>query len=218
MKLIIGLGNPGRKYQGTRHNIGFDVLAELHRRFGCQKPSAKFDSEVVEFTHQERRALLLSPLTYMNNSGRAVKAAADFYKLSLSDLIVVCDDFNLELGRIRFRVRGSSGGQKGLQDIIERLGSQEINRLRIGIGLPPPRWEVSDYVLSRFRAEEIDTMADTVRRAADGVLYWMDHGIESCMNRFNADPDKRSNRSASNETSDRSGAVDEVENSKRDVK
>ena len=154
MKLIVGLGNPGRKYADTRHNIGWEVLAELQRRLGAGRPRAKFQGEVVEAVWEGTRVLLLCPLTYMNGSGASVLAARDFYKIETDDLIVVCDDFNLPLAKLRFRAKGSAGGQKGLQDVIRRLGTDQFARLRIGIDSPPPQWDVADYVLSRFADEE----------------------------------------------------------------
>lgn len=192
MKLIVGLGNPGKKYVDTRHNVGFRVIAELHERFGKPRPSSKFDSELVQVrvSSVDQKVLLQSPLTFMNASGKAVRAALDFYKISTTDLLVVCDDFNLNLGRLRFRPNGSAGGQNGLKDIIQKLGTQEFARLRIGVGKPPEGWDVANYVLSKFRADESSDSDAAVKRAADGVLTWIDQGTEEAMGRFNADPNK----------------------------
>ena len=132
MKLVVGLGNPGRKYAETRHNVGFQVAATLASRFGQSTPRSKFQGEIVEGLIGTEKLLLLCPNTYMNRSGSSVLAARDFYRLELSDLIVVCDDLSLPLGKLRMRKRGSSGGQNGLRDIITRLGSEEFPRLRIG--------------------------------------------------------------------------------------
>ena len=192
MKLVVGLGNPGKKYLGTRHNIGFEVLAELHRRLGSEKPVAKFDSELVQVNIASGQVLLQSPLTYMNLSGRAVGAVLDFYKMSLDDLLVVCDDFNLPLGRLRFRPSGSAGGQNGLKDIIRRVKTDVFSRLRLGVGQPPANWDVSNYVLSRFREDEKVEMERMVTRAADGVLTWVEQGTSVCMNRYNAFPTETS--------------------------
>ena len=192
MKLIVGLGNPGKKYDGTRHNVGFQVIAELHKRFGQPRPSAKFDSELVQVqvSSDNLKVLLQSPLTFMNLSGKAVRAALDFYKISTQDLLVICDDLNLDLGRLRFRPSGSAGGQNGLKDIIQKLGSQEFARLRVGVGKPPQGWEVSNYVLSKFRDDESVDLQKAIERAADGVLTWIDSGTAEAMNRFNADPNQ----------------------------
>ena len=201
MKLVVGLGNPGRKYRGTRHNVGFEVIAELHQRKESPRPAAKFDSEIVQITVADQKTLLQSPLTYMNKSGRSVKAAIDFYKLSLDDVLIVCDDFNLTLGRLRFRPNGSAGGQNGLKDIIRQLGTDQISRLRIGIGHPPPQWDVSDFVLSRFAEDQSIIAREAIRRAAEGVEIWVERGTIECMNRFNADPNKKTKpASADDET------------------
>src|SRR5688572_15713817 len=133
MKLIAGLGNPGRKYEGTRHNIGFAVVADLARRHGAGKPKTAFEGEVVDVDLQGERAVLLCPRTFMNRSGHSVVLARDFYKLSNDELMVVCDDFNLPLASLRIRAKGSSGGQKGLADTIRHLG-EEFPRLRVGVG------------------------------------------------------------------------------------
>jgi PTH1 family peptidyl-tRNA hydrolase len=185
MKLIVGLGNPGRKYQATRHNVGFAVLAELARKFATGRPKTKFHGEVVEAVLDGQKALLLGPKTYMNRSGASVQAARDFYKLPHEDLLVVCDDLNLPLAKLRFRAKGSSGGQKGLADIINRLGTEEFSRLRIGIGPPPEGWEATDYVLARFTPEEKPDMEEAVLRSADAVAVWAREGIQRCMNQYN---------------------------------
>ena len=141
MKLIVGLGNPGRKYQGTRHNIGFEVVLELAARYQAGSFRRKFNGKVNEVRVGETPALLLLPTTYMNLSGSSVLAARDFYRIPTEEVLVVCDDFNLSLAQLRFRARGSAGGQKGLADILRRLGTQEVSRLRFGVGAPPPRWD-----------------------------------------------------------------------------
>lgn len=186
MKLIVGLGNPGTQYKGTRHNVGFEVLARLARRYGMGTPRSRFQGEVVEATIAGQKALLLTPLTFMNLSGASVLAARDFYKLELADLLIVCDDFSLPLGKLRFRAKGTSGGQKGLADVMRRLGSEEIPRLRIGIGVPPPGRDVTGYVLGRFPAEDQPEIQAALDRASEGVVAWVERGIEHCMNQYNA--------------------------------
>ncbi len=185
MKLIVGLGNPGRKYEGSRHNVGFAVLAELARRFATGRARVKFQGELVEAELDGERALLLGPETYMNHSGASVRAACDFYKLPHEDLLIVCDDLNLPLAKLRFRAKGSSGGQKGLADVIDRLGTEEFARLRIGIGAPPEGWDATDYVLGRFTAEEKPDIEEAILRAADAVAVWARQGIQHCMNQYN---------------------------------
>ncbi len=185
MKLVVGLGNPGRRYQGTRHNVGYLVLAELARRFGTPPPRSRFHGEVVEADIEGEKALLLSPTTFMNLSGVSVQEAKSFYKLPNEDLLVLCDDLNLPVGKLRVRSRGSSGGQKGLDDIIERLGSDEFSRLRVGIGAAPDGWDWADYVLSKFTPEELPEIERAVGLAAEAVAVWARQGVESCMNQYN---------------------------------
>jgi peptidyl-tRNA hydrolase, PTH1 family len=185
MKLVVGLGNPGRKYQGTRHNIGFTVLDELARKHGLGQRRGAYSGEVVEANLDGEKTLLLWPHTFMNLSGGSVLAARDFYKLSDEDLLIVCDDFNLPLAKLRFRSGGSSGGQKGLADIVRRLGTEEISRLRVGVGSPPPGFDAADFVLSKFRKDEEADMTEAAWRAADAVVVWVKSGIADCMNRYN---------------------------------
>jgi len=186
MKLIVGLGNPGGKYKDTRHNVGFEVAARLAKKFATAQPRAKFQGEIVEATIAGQKALLLTPLTFMNASGASVLATRDFYKIENENVLVVCDDFALPLGKLRLRPKGSSGGQKGLEDILRRLGTEEVPRLRIGIGIPPPGRDVAGYVLSRFAKDEQPEIAEAIERAAEGAAAWVELGLESAMNRYNA--------------------------------
>jgi PTH1 family peptidyl-tRNA hydrolase len=188
MKIVVGLGNPGRKYNGTRHNVGFDVLARLGQRYDIGRPKAKFNAEVAETNIKNQKTILLSPLTYMNLSGQSVRAAVDFYKLPLTDLLVICDDINLDVARLRFRPSGSAGGQNGLKDIIQRLGSQAFGRLRVGVGRPPPHWDAADFVLGKFSQEDQSEIDLCVARAANAVEVWVEQGMQTAMNQFNADP------------------------------
>jgi peptidyl-tRNA hydrolase, PTH1 family len=185
MKLIVGLGNPGRKYEGTRHNVGFRVIAELNRTHGAAKAKLAFQGEIVETKFDTERVLLLCPHTLMNLSGGSVLAARDFYKIANEDLLIVADDFNLPLGKLRFRGGGSSGGQKGLENIISRLGSDEIPRLRIGIGSPPEGREGADFVLGRFTKAELPEIDEAIWRAADAAVAWVRDGLAVSMNRYN---------------------------------
>lgn len=185
MKLVVGLGNPGRRYVGTRHNVGFAVLAELAGRYAAGGVKSKFHSEVVEADLEGCRVLLLSPLTFVNKSGTAVAAAKNFYKIPDADLLIVCDDLNLPLGKLRFRARGSAGGQKGLEDIIRRLGTEDFARLRIGIGAPPEGWDWPDYVLSKFTKQETPDVERIGCNAADAVALWARQGVDVCMNQYN---------------------------------
>jgi peptidyl-tRNA hydrolase, PTH1 family len=186
MKLVVGLGNPGPKYAGTRHNVGFDVLDRLASSAPGSTVWTKFESELCDVTLGTEKVLLAAPQTFMNLSGRAVRGVVDFYKLTPQDLLVVCDDLNLEPGRLRLRSSGSAGGQKGLQNIIQHLGTQEFARLRIGIGRPPGRMDASAYVLQRFSDREREIMDVSIAEAAEGVGLWVREGIQAAMNRLNA--------------------------------
>ncbi|QDU29906.1 Peptidyl-tRNA hydrolase [Anatilimnocola aggregata] len=186
MKLIVGLGNPGKQYTGTRHNVGFATLAKLIATRSSGPAKAKFQGELYEATIAGQRSLLLLPLTYMNGSGASVLAARDFYKIEHPDILVICDDFALPLGKLRFRGKGSSGGQKGLDDVIRRLGSDEIPRLRIGIGAPAPGRDVPGYVLGRFAPDEQSAADESIVRAAESAEAWVEKGLSYCMNQYNA--------------------------------
>ena len=188
MKLVVGLGNPGRKYEKTRHNVGFDVLDVLARKLSASPPQAKFDGQLTEIMPGGTKTLLLWPHTFMNLSGTSVGKAKDFYRIADEDLLVVCDDLNLPLDRLRFRPSGSSGGQKGLADIIRRLGSEQFSRLRIGVGPAPPNWDAADFVLGKFTKDEGPRIEMAIDRAADAVADWVTSGIDYCMNRYNSSP------------------------------
>ncbi len=190
MKVVTGLGNPGRRYHETRHNIGFDVLAELADRYGRPRSSMKFEGEIVEVAIAGEKVLLLAPQTYMNLSGRSVQKCVRFFQLELQDLIVVCDDMNLPTGQLRLRKSGSAGGQKGLQDIIQRLGTQDFSRLRIGIDRPDSDRPSTDYVLGRFSKSDRQLVDEAVRSAADGIEQWVRDGIDAAMNTVNAPREK----------------------------
>jgi len=185
MKLIVGLGNPGRKYDGTRHNIGFNVVAELARRCGEEEFRKGFQGETADVRVGNERLLLLRPHTYMNRSGGSAVEARDFYKLTNADLLVICDDLNLPFGKLRIRASGSSGGQKGLEDVIRCCGGDDVPRMRIGIGQPPDRMDAADFVLAKFSAAEKKEMTAAVDTAADAVELWAREGIAVCMNRYN---------------------------------
>ena len=185
MKLIVGLGNPGKAYEGTRHNVGFDVLAILAARAGSPVRRQRFQGEVAQTSVRGASALLLWPLTWMNLSGSSVLAARDFYKIEHANILVICDDFQLTLGAIRLRGSGSGGGQNGLADVLARLDSTAVPRLRIGIGPVAPGWKTADFVLGRFAAHERADVATALERAADAVEEWAAFGIDTAMNRFN---------------------------------
>src|SRR3954469_13355111 len=167
-KLVVGLGNPGSKYEGTRHNIGFEVVDRLAEGGSGATFTRKFDGLLAEIEIDFRRVLLLKPETFMNLSGRSVAQVLRFYKLELADLLVVSDDLSLPLGKLRIRGGGSDGGQKGLRDIAAQLGTEGFARLRIGIGERGPV-DAADFVLSRFRSAERPIIDDTLILAAQAV-------------------------------------------------
>lgn len=189
MKLVVGLGNPGAKYRGTRHNVGFEVVAELAKRYQAGKPANKFQAEYQDVQIAGTKVVLVAPLTYMNRSGESVWQFVRFYQVDPADLVVVCDDMNLPLEKLRWRAGGSAGGQKGLSDIIQRLGTDGFPRLRVGIGRPPGRMDPTGWVLGRFWDEERTAAEMMLLRAADSVETWVREGIEATMNRFNREPD-----------------------------
>lgn len=182
MKAIVGLGNPGREYAGTRHNIGFDILDEVARRWHVQLRPWKSVADVAVVG--ARGIVLVEPQTYMNLSGDAVSRIAAFHKLDPADVLVVVDEVQLPLGRLRVRRSGSAGGHNGLKSIIQHIGA-EFPRLRVGVGRGDPRWDLADHVLSKFGREERDAVADVVNRAADAVELFADEGLDVVMNRFN---------------------------------
>jgi len=190
MKVVVGLGNPGPKYHGTRHNIGYAVVDYLAAGPGVSSFRNRFQSQVAEMTEGGEQVLLVKPETFMNLSGRAVRPIMDFYKLEVKDFLVVCDDIALPVGKLRVRAKGSDGGQKGLRSIQEHLGTADYGRLRIGIGAPGEYEDAADYVLSRFSPGERPVIEDAIAAAAQGVLLWVRQGIDVCMNRVNGGPEK----------------------------
>jgi PTH1 family peptidyl-tRNA hydrolase len=187
MKLVVGLGNPGRRYAGTRHNIGFDVLDRLTGRHGLEWESAPADALITRW--RAAGALLAKPLTFMNLSGQAVGELLRFFKIDLADLLIVVDDVNLDLGRLRARAAGSAGGHNGLKSVIAHLGTEEFARLRIGVGRGDGRRDLADHVLATFEPDERTVVAGTVDRTADAVELFVAEGIGAVMNRFNRKED-----------------------------
>jgi PTH1 family peptidyl-tRNA hydrolase len=189
MRVVVGLGNPGSKYAGTRHNIGFLVIDYLAESPRAGRFQSRFQGLIAEVMEGNEKVLLVKPETFMNLSGRCVREVLSFYQVPVENLLVVCDDINLPLGKLRVRARGSDGGQKGLRDIQNHLGTDEYARLRIGIDSPGEA-DTADYVLSRFRPSEKPVMEEAVRNAAEAVVHWVHNGVEACMNRYNAGPER----------------------------
>lgn len=203
MRLVVGLGNPGPEYVGTRHNIGFEVLDAFAERLGWvgkgdfnRLAKAKFEGLTIDGvvsleTGGTEKVLLLKPLTYMNLSGRSVQSAMSFFQLTPREVLVVLDDVALPCGRLRLRGSGSSGGHNGLKDIERALGTSDYPRLRIGIDPPPPRVAQKDYVLGRFGPEQRATVELAIARACGAIVTWIDKGLNVAMNQFNAAEDQK---------------------------
>jgi PTH1 family peptidyl-tRNA hydrolase len=194
MKLVVGLGNPGREYAGTRHNVGFEVVDRLAVKIGWMRPGefdrlakSKFDGLVYDGLAGNEKMVLLKPATFMNLSGRSVQSAMAFYQLSAEDVMIVLDDVALPCGKIRIRPGGSSGGHNGLKDIERSMGTSQYPRLRVGIDAPPPRIPQRDYVLGRFSEEQKKAIEPAYARAAEAIVMWIEKGINAAMNQFNAD-------------------------------
>jgi len=185
MYLIIGLGNPGRKYDNTRHNVGFAVIDKIAEKLNIQVDKKQAQSLVQSSFWQGKKVLLVKPQTYMNLSGQAVLELVNFYHDQIEDLLVIHDDLDLPVGQLRFKREGGSGGHNGLKSIIKYLNSQDFNRLKIGISRPPEYMEVVDYVLTSFTKEEEKILTPTIERAVDGIQEWLENGIDSAMNLFN---------------------------------
>lgn len=190
-KMIVGLGNPGPEYARTRHNVGFQVVDLFAERHGLkfdkvQKRARVALGQVNLASGWSGRVLLVKPLTFMNASGEAVGPLVKFYKVPLADMLVVFDDLDLPIGRLRLRPDGGSSGQKGVKSIIQHLGSEAFPRLRIGIGRPPGQMDPADYVLQPFAAEQEAEMTFVRIRAADAIETWLAQGIVAAMNQFNA--------------------------------
>lgn len=199
MRLIVGLGNPGSEYVGTRHNVGWELLDALAMRMGWIGAAGDFqrlakrrfdgiamDGNLTLPSGQVEKVLLLKPMTSMNLSGRAVQAAMSFYRIATPDILIVLDDLALPCGRIRLRCSGSSGGHNGLKDIERALGSRDYPRLRIGIDPPPGRVPQKDYVLGRFSESQRAGLGVALDRGVEATLLWIEKGMEAAMNQFNA--------------------------------
>ena len=184
--LIAGLGNPGFQYEKTRHNAGFMAADKIAEKYGVQFTKRKFDSVYGEFTLGKTRVLLLKPQTYMNNSGSAVSAAAKFYKIPTDRIIIMFDDISLDAGKLRIRRKGSHGGHNGIKDIIELMGTDEIMRIKIGVGERTNRdYDLKDWVLGKIPAEVLPDFKKALDRAADAAAEIIQNGIDSAMNKYN---------------------------------
>ena len=184
--IIVGLGNPGRKYDGSRHNAGFDVIDELVDRYHIGGPERFGKSMIGKGRIGDRKVILVKPMTYMNLSGTAVREIVDFYKIDpANELVVISDDIDLEPGHVRIRKKGSAGGQNGLKHIIQCLGTQEFIRIRVGTGAKPADWDLADWVLSRFSKDERKVVDEAIVRAAKACETIVTDGVDRAMNLYN---------------------------------
>ncbi|MFC4410257.1 aminoacyl-tRNA hydrolase [Chungangia koreensis] len=186
MKLIVGLGNPGKQYENTRHNIGFKVIDELAERWNAPLNQMKFNGMYATVHRPEGKVLLLKPLTYMNLSGESVRPLMDYFEIDPEDIVILYDDLDLPPGQLRLRQKGSAGGHNGMRSLIQHLGTQEFNRIRIGIGRPSGGMKVPDYVLSNFSTDESAIIRESIVKSADASEAWLKQPFLSVMNDFNS--------------------------------
>lgn len=185
MKLIAGLGNPTAKYENTRHNVGFDVIDELVEQYNIPLDVIKHKGMYGKGKIEGQTVILLKPMTYMNLSGESIAEVAKYYKIPPEDIIVVYDDINLDVGRLRIREKGSAGGHNGIKNIIARLGTEEFPRIRIGVGMKPPKMDLVDYVLSHFSEDERALMNQGYERACEALKLMLVDDIAGAMNQYN---------------------------------
>ncbi len=184
MKMIVGLGNPGKKYEFTRHNIGFLAVDEISKKLTIETYQSKFSAHVASSEYKGQKIIVCKPQTYMNLSGDAVRSIANYYKVEIKDIIVISDDMDLPVGKIRIRPFGGAGGQKGLKNIIDRLNTNEFPRIRIGIG-KNQQIDAADYVLGKFEKENYDLYISSIKQATEAALIFATEGLEKAMNTYN---------------------------------
>lgn len=183
--LLVGLGNPGREYKDTRHNFGFMLIDRIAVRLNARGMKVQSHAIVMSTTYEERKLILAKPQTFMNLSGQSVQGLAHFYKVPFTNMLVLSDDLDIPFGTIRIRASGGPGGQRGMASIIEKLGTKDFPRLRLGIGRPPGRMDPAAYVLQSFSRDETQTLSEVLDRGADAVLAFVTHGLNKAMNEFN---------------------------------
>ena len=185
MKLIVGLGNPTGKYDKTRHNVGFEVIDYLVDKYGIALDTGKHKGVYGKGIMEGQSVILLKPMTYMNLSGESVSAVANYFKIQAEDVVVICDDINLDVGRIRIRKKGSAGGHNGIKNIIAHLGTEEFPRIRIGVGRKPENMDLANYVLSHFSKEDEAIMHLGYERAGEACAWIVQDAIDRAMNDYN---------------------------------
>ncbi|NLC96997.1 MAG: aminoacyl-tRNA hydrolase [Erysipelotrichaceae bacterium] len=184
MKLIIGLGNPGLKYEKTRHNCGFMVMDKIEEKLNVKVSQNKFKSLICTFKHKNEQVILVKPQTYMNLSGEAVIQVVNYYKINKEDILVIHDDLDLPVGKIRIRTKGSAGGQKGMKNIIDLLHTQDIPRIRIGID-NDKQIPTADYVLGKVKKEDLEVFENSIETASEAAIDFISNPIEIVMSRYN---------------------------------
>jgi PTH1 family peptidyl-tRNA hydrolase len=184
MRLIVGLGNPGEHYENTRHNIGFKVVDRLAERWNIKLGPSKLKGWIGEGIIQQQKVILLKPATYMNLSGESVRAALDWYKFNIEDLIVIYDELDLPTGQLRLREKGSAGGHNGMKSLIQHLGTHEFKRVRVGVDRPAPGHDISNYVLGSFSKDQLSIVEEAVERSCDAVEFWLKVNFLEAMSRF----------------------------------
>lgn len=185
MYLIVGLGNPGKEYENTRHNMGFKVLNKLSEKYNIPITQSKFNGKYGTGTIENEKVILLEPQTYMNLSGEAIKPMLDFYKVAPSNLLVIYDDIDVEPGKIRIRMKGGPGSHNGMKSVVKSIGSEEFPRVRVGIGQPIIKLAMIDYVIGYVPEEELKILNDGIEKAEEAVIEVLKHGINYAMNKFN---------------------------------
>jgi len=183
--LLIGLGNPGREYKDTRHNFGFMLIDRIAVRLNARGLKVQSKAIVMNTTYEERKLILAKPQTFMNLSGQSVQGLVHFYKVPLTNVMILSDDLDIPFGTIRIRASGGPGGQRGLSSILEQLGTKDVPRMRLGIGRPPGRMDPAAYVLQNFSRDELKSISEILDHAAEAVFAFVTHGLNKSMNEFN---------------------------------
>ena len=185
MFIIAGLGNPTKTYEGTRHNVGFQVIDQIAEDYYISIDTKKHKALCGSGYIEGQKVLLLKPQTYMNLSGESIRAAADFYKVEPQDILVIFDDISLDVGQLRIRAKGSAGGHNGIKSIISHLGTQEFPRIKVGVGEKPSGWDLADYVLGKFSCDDQLAISEAAKRASDAIKLIVSDDIQGAMNQCN---------------------------------
>ncbi|WP_043582291.1 aminoacyl-tRNA hydrolase [Acetivibrio clariflavus] len=185
LSVVIGLGNPGPRYENTRHNVGFDTIDQLSKKHNIAVTKVKYKAVIGDGNIGGHRVLLVKPQTFMNLSGESVREIIEWYKVPVKNIIIIYDDIDLPVGKIRIRPKGSAGTHNGMRSVIYQIQSEDFPRIRIGIDKPPQGWELADFVLSKFSADERKSVEEAIENAADAVEVILNSGIDKAMNRYN---------------------------------